>query len=516
MGIARMQSTSRRSRRSRRSRETAARPEPFTPLRRAYRPVAVLSGEEEDRVHCLSLRLLTEIGLRFLSPGTWDILERNGCRVDRETGMTRLPPEVVEHFLALAPSEFTMRARNPAHDLRFGGEEIHYGSAASAPNVIDLDRGRRPGTQADFEALVRLNQMLPTCAFHAGHPVEPIDMPANTRHLTSSLAWHTLSDKVTRIYAIGRVRARDSIEMMRIAHGLDEAGVRAAPRLHASINVNSPLVVDAPLIEGAMEMGAAGQACVVSPVAFAGAMSPITLSGSIIQCNAECIGTIAFLQMANPGCPCFYGVLTTPVDMRSGAPAMGVPETVTGTLANGQMARRYRLPQRVMLGSTSVTPDAQGAWETMFSLWAAQLSGAHCVYHAHGWMEGGLTTGYEKTVIDSEMIGMMGALRGGIDLSDAEEAVEAIREVGPGGHFLGSPHTMRRYRTAFHAPILSDWRPHEVWHAAGAADAAARANARWKAMLGSDQPPAMDAGIREALAEHVARRVAEIGDTDPD
>ncbi|MEM6677130.1 MAG: trimethylamine methyltransferase family protein, partial [Pseudomonadota bacterium] len=272
------------NRRPRRMRDAPTAPEPFKALRRAYPPIAVLSAEEEARIHALSLRLLEEVGLKFLSPETWDILERNGCSVDRETGMTQLPAEVIEHFLALAPAAFTMRARNPAHDLHFGGEEIHYGSASSAPNVIDADRGRRPGTQADFEALVRLNQMLPTCAFHSGHPVEPIDTPANTRHLTSSLAWHTLSDKVTRIYAIGRVRARDSIEIMRIAHGLDEDGARASPRLHASINVNSPLVVDAPLIEGAMEMGAWGQACVVSPVAFAGAMSPITLSGSIIQC----------------------------------------------------------------------------------------------------------------------------------------------------------------------------------------------------------------------------------------
>ncbi|MEM6680228.1 MAG: trimethylamine methyltransferase family protein, partial [Pseudomonadota bacterium] len=270
------------------------------------------------------------------------------------------------------------------------------------------------------------------------------------------------------------------------------------------------------LIEGAMEMGAWGQACVVSPVAFAGAMSPITLSGSIIQCNAECIGTIAFLQMANPGCPCFYGVLTTPIDMKSGAPAMGVPETVTGTLAAGQMARRYGLPQRVMLGSTSVAPDAQGTWETMFSLWAAQLCGAHCVYHAHGWMEGGLTTGYEKTILDSEMIGMMGALRGTVDLSDAEEAMEAIRAVGPGGHFLGSPHTMTRYETAFHTPILSDWRAYEFWEAAGSADAAARANAKWKAMLEAYEPPPIDRAVREALSEHVVRRTAELRDVDLD
>ena len=486
----------------------------FKPATRAYAPIDVLSPEQEEEVHLRSLQLLETVGLRFLSRETWPLLEAAGCTVDREIGQVLMPREAVEHHLALAPSEFVLRARNPANDLFCGGQEIHYGSASSAPNVLDRVNGRRPGTQADFEALVKLNHMLPTCGFHSGHPVEPIDTPVNTRHLGSSLAWHSLSDKVTRIYAIGRTRVRDSVEMMRIAYGLTEDEVRAAPRLHASINVNSPLVVDEPLIEGAMELGAAGQAVVLSPVAFAGAMSPITLSGSIVQCNAECIGTIAFLQMANPGSPCFYGVLTTPIDMKSGAPAMGVPETVTGTLANGQLARRYGLPQRVMLGSTSNAPDAQGAWETMFSLWAAQLCGAHLVYHAHGWMEGGLTTGYEKTILDSEMIGMMGALRGGIDFSDMDEAMEAIADVGPGGHFLGSPHTVARYENAFHAPILSDWRAYEFWQAAGSPDAAERATARWKEMLAAYEPPMMDPARVEELEAYVARRTEEIGSDD--
>ncbi len=502
-----------------RRRRSASVPEPlssFRLIRRPYRPIDILSEEEEVRVHELSLQLLQRIGLRFLSPKAWPILEANGCRVDHDTGMTRFPPEIVEHFLALAPREFVMKARNPAHDLHFGGEDIHFGSASSAPNVVDMDRGRRPGNQVDFEALVRLNQMIPTCAFHCGHPVEPIDSPANTRHLTSMQAWQTLSDKVTRVYAIGRTRVHDSLEMTAIAHGVDRDELARAPRLQASISVNSPLVVDEPLLEGAMELARNGQVSIISPVAFAGAMSPITLSGSLIQCNAEAIGVIAFLQMVQAGSPCMYGVLTTPIDMKSGAPAMGVPETVTGTLSNGQMARRYGLPQRLMLGSTSNSPDAQGAYETMFSLWAAILSGAHCVYHAHGWMEAGLTTGFEKTIIDSEMIGMMGALRGRLDFSDVEEAIAAIEEVGPGGHFLGCTHTMARYRDAFHTPNLSDWRPYEFWQADGSPDTAQRANARWKEMLAAYRPPDMDTAVKEALADYVARRIQEIGNADID
>ncbi len=507
--------TARRQRRNqRRSRPSGETAEAFQPMKRAYAPIDILSEEEEEQVHQLSLRLLRDIGLKFLSPETWPLLEANGCAVDRDSGMVRFPPEVVEHFLALAPGEFEMLARNPANNLHFGGEQIHYGSASSAPNVLDMDRGRRPGSQRDFRDLVRLNHMLPTVAFHSGHPVEPIDTPVNTRHLLSAYDWHTLSDKVTRIYAIGRTRVRDSLAMAAIAYGVDDEEVRRAPRLHASINVNSPLVVDAPLIEAAMEIAECGQVNVISPVALAGAMSPITLSGSVIQCNAECIGVIAFLQMVRAGAPCFYGVLTSPVDMRSGAPALGVPEGVTGTLANGQMARRYRLPQRVWLGSTSVAPDAQAAYESMFSLWAAQLSGAHMVYHAHGWMEGGLTCGFEKTILDSEMIGMMGALRPRIDFSDAEEVMQAIADVGPGGHFLGAQHTMPRYETAFHKPILSDWRAYEFWQADGSPQTDLRANRKWKAMLDGYQPPAIDPAIREALADYIARRTREIGDDD--
>lgn len=503
-----------RAKRQRRETPATAASTNFIPIRRPYAPVDVMSKEQEDKVHALSLRLLEEIGLKFMSPETWPILEANGCRVDRETGMVRFDPAVIDHFLSLAPSTFTIKARNPNNDLFCGGDFIHYGGASSAPNVTDLDRGRRPGTQADFEALVKLHHMLPTCAFHTGHPVEPIDMPANTRHLTSSFSWQTLSDKVIRIYAIGRTRVQDSIRMAEIANDLGEGGIDSAPRLHASININSPLVMDAPLIEGAMEVARRGQANVITPVAFAGAMSPITLSGGIVQCNAEAIAIIAFLQMVKPGAPCFYGVVSTPIDMKTGAPAMGVPETVTATLANGQMSRRYRMPQRLMLGSTSNAPDAQSAYETMLSLWAGILSGCHFMYHAHGWMEAGLTTSYEKTIIDSDMIGMMGALKGTIDFSDADELLETIAAVGPGGHFLGSPHTLARYKTAFYRPIVSDWRPYEFWSASGAPDTAVRANKIWKSMLEAYSPPDMAPGTREQLREFVDRRRAEIGDSE--
>jgi len=481
---------------------------------RVFEPIDVFSEEEEVEVHAQSLRILSEIGLKFHSEETWPILEQNGCRVDRETGMVRFPPEVVEHFLALAPSEFEMIARNPANSLQVGGSNLYFGSSSGAPNVTDLDNGRRVGTRHDFQQLVRLNHMLPTVSFHTGYPVEPTDTPVNTRHLLTAFDYSTLTDKIARVYGFGRQVVDDTLEMLMIAQGIDRATLQKAPRIQTLFSLNTPLVVDAPLSEGAMEMARNGQVVVVSSIGLAGAMSPVSYSGSIILCNAEAIGAIAFLQMVAPGAPCVYGAIFNPVDMKSGAPAVGAPEMVTGSLGLGQMARRYGLPQRVPVGATSNAPDAQAAYETMFAIWAAHLSGGHLGFHAHGWLEGGLVTSFEKTVLDSEMIGMMGAVKGKVDLSDADEAFEAIRRAGPGGHFLDSPHTMSRYKTAFHRPLISDWRPYEFWSADGAPDSARHANAKWKELLDRYEEPPMDVGTRDALEDFVARRSREIAALD--
>ncbi len=500
-----------RQRGSKANKHAESQEQPFKLMTRPYRPIDVLTEDEVEKVHQASLRILRDIGIRFDLEAAWDILEDHGCEVDRTDGLTKFPPEVVDHFLSQTASEFELVARNPERNLHIGGDHIHWGSASSAPNVMDLDNGRRPGTQADFENLVKLNHMIGSCHFHTGHPVEPIDAPPNTRHLTSTYAWLTLSDKVFRSYCIGDVRVKDALNMIEIGFGIDREELKRKARIQGIINVNSPLVMDAPLLEGAIELVKNGQCVIVSPVGLAGAMSPITLSGSLIQTNAEAIGVIAFLNMVQPGARLLYGVVTSPVDMKSGAPAMGVPETVTGTLAHGQMSRYYNMPQRQWLGSTSTAVDGQGAYESMMSIWGNLLSGSHMVAHAHGWMEGGLTSSYEKTIMDAQMIQMMGALNPRIPFDDLEEVIEAIGNVGPGGHFLNADHTMPRYMTAFHRPLISDWRPYEFWEASGSPDTAQRANVKWKAMLKAYQAPKMDAGIRDALDDYVARRKIEIG-----
>ena len=299
--------------------------------------------------------------------------------------------------------------------------------------------------------------------------------------------------------------------MVCIAHGVDRDELRKAPRLITNINVNSPLRVDGPLLEGAIEMVRNGQIVVVTPVAFSGAMSPISLSGTLIQFNAECLAAIAFLQMINPGAPVMYGSVLAAIDMKSGAPILGSPELVTGFVATGQLARHYDIPMRGFLGATSKAVDAQAAHETLMCIWANVLAGAHCIFHAHGLLDGGLIASYEKAVLDSDLIGIMQSISSEIDFSDADEALAAIDEVGPGGHYLGASHTLSRYSDAFHTPLLSDWRPFEFWSDDGALDSAARATRFVRDLIDSYEPPAIETDLRECLKAFVARRKIEIG-----
>ena len=501
----------RRGGRQRSSAEPVRQEQDWMPAKRALKPAEVLSADEIENIHNRSLEVLRDIGIEFMLPEALDILEQEGARVDRETGIVKFDPEIVESWIKHAPPDFTIVPRNGERSLHFGGDDIVYGSIASTPNVMDLDNGRRPGNKKDFQNLVKLSHMIGSCGLMSGYPVEPIDLPANHRHLDCAYDFLTLTDKAFRLYAIGETRTKDTLEMIKIGLGLDQDQLKQSPRAFAVLNVNSPLRVDAPLLEGCMELTRNNQAVIVTPVAFSGAMSPITLSGSLIQHNAECLAAIAFLQMVKPGAPVFYGSIFTNIDMKTGAPAFGTPDSLVGMIATGQLARRYNIPQRVFNGSTSNAVDAQAAYESMFSLWAAYLCGSHLVLHAHGMMEAGLTTSYEKVLVDAEMIQMMNAMSRPIDLSDADEAVEAIRSVGAGGHFLGTPHTMSRYKTAFHEPLLSDWRPYEFWQKDGSQDTAKRANTKWKKMLNEYEKPAIDPAINEELHDFVKRRKHEIG-----
>ena len=422
----------------------------------------------------------------------------------------RLPRGLVSEAVANAPATFTLGARNPEHDLVFGADHVNFGAVASTPNCADLDRGRRPGNLADFRDLLKLSQALNIVHLIGGYPVEPLDVAPETRHLDAYHAMITLTDKVWHPYALGRQRIADGIDMLAIATGRSRGELKENPGLFTVVNTNSPMRVDGPMLQGLNEMALAGQAVAVTPFTLSGAMSPVTLAGSLAQQNAEALAVIAYAQIVAPGTPCLYGGFTSNVDMKSGAPAFGTPEYSRAALAGGQLARRYRLPYRSSNANSSNALDAQAAYESMMSLWGAVMGGANLIMHGAGWMEGGLTASFEKMVIDAELLQMMAEFMRPIEVDEQTLALEAIAEAGPGGHFFGTAHTLERYETAFYAPMVSDWRNFETWQETGAKTATERANDVWKRLLADYQAPPIDAAVDEELKAFMERRRREI------
>lgn len=484
---------------------------PWRSYRNPYQPVEVLRPEQIEKIHEASLRILEEIGMEFLDAEALSILAKAGAKVVPGSQRVRLDRGLVLEAVAKVPPTVTLHARNPAHNLTFGETHVNFGSVASAPNVSDFDRGRRPGNFEDYCNLLKLTQSFNVVQFIGGYPVEPADLPASTRHLDAHLAAITLTDKLWHPYSLGRQRIADAIEMISIARGIDKEGLKREPSLFSVVNSNSPLRLDGPMLQGLMEMARHGQPVVLTPFTLSGAMSPATLAGALAQQNAEALAGIAMIQLVAPGAPAMYGGFTSNVDMKTGAPAFGTPEYARAAMAGGQLARRYKLPYRSSNACAANAVDAQAAYESEMSLWGAVMGGANMVLHAAGWMEGGLVASFEKFVLDVELLQMMGEFLQPIEVSDDTLGLEAIADVGPGGHFFGTAHTLARYETAFYAPILSDWRNFETWREAGALDVAKRAHALWKQTLAEYQPPPLDPAVKEALEAFVARRKAEGG-----
>ncbi|MEM9562703.1 MAG: trimethylamine methyltransferase family protein, partial [Actinomycetota bacterium] len=324
---------------------------------------------------------------------------------------------------------------------------------------------------------------------------------------------HTLTDLPYNVYSLGRQRNVDGIEMVRIARGVDDTTLEAEPSLWTVINANSPLRFDGPMLAGILEMSARNQIVCVTPFTLAGAMAPITLAGALVQQNAEALAGIVLTQVVRAGSPVIYGGFTSNVDMRSGSPAFGTPEYAKAALIGGQLARRYGLPYRSSNVSAANAVDAQAGYESMWALWGAVMGGANLIMHGAGWMEGGLHASYDKMVIDADLLHMVANFLDPLDTSDAElaDAVAAIDEVGPGGHFFATEHTKARYTTEFHQPLISDWRNWESWTEAGRPEAKARANRLARDLLEASTPPPIDDAIEAELRDYVDRRVAEGG-----
>jgi trimethylamine--corrinoid protein Co-methyltransferase len=404
-----------------------------------------------------------------------------------------------------------MHARNPDHDLHMGGDTIIFSQMASAPNSADTDRGRRAGNRQDFHDLIRLCQMHNILHLSGGYPVEPVDIHPSIRHLECIRDLAIMTDKVFSCYSLGRERNLDAIEICRIARSVPMERFVEEPSLITIINTNSPLKLDVPMAEGIIQMASHGQIVVVTPFTLAGAMAPVTIAGAVVQQNAEALAGLAFTQMVRRGAPAAYGGFTSNVDMKSGAPAFGTPEYMKAQLLGGQLARRYDIPYRTSNTCAANTVDAQAAYESVFSLWGCIMGGGHFIKHAAGWLEGGLTCSFEKTILDIDLLQMVAEFLTPLDLSQDALALDAIRDVGPGGHFFGTAHTRARYKTAFYAPILSDWRNFETWAETGRRTAIEKANQVWKQRLASYEKPPIDPAIEEEIDEFVTRRIAEGG-----
>ena len=479
---------------------------PWQPLRNPYPPTELVSADQLEAIHDASLTVLEELGINFLLPEARQILKAAGADVDADGPRVRFDRTLLLDAIAKAPSQFTLHARNPAHNLRFGGNQIAISSVSSPPNCSDIERGRRSGNFQDYCDFLRLTQSLNIAHLTVGHPVEPIDIDPAVRHLDSTLAKIELTDKLYSGYSLGRQRILDVIEMTRIARGLSEEQLQQEPSLFTNINANSPRQYDKPMLWGIIEMAQRNQAITITPFTLAGAMAPITLAGALVQQNAEALAGIAFVQLVNPGTPVLYGGFTSNVDMKTGSPAFGTPENAKAVLIGGQLARRYKLPYRSSNVNASNAPDAQAVYESMMSVWSAVMGHANLIHHGLGWLEGGLTASFEKFIIDAEIMQHMAEFLRPVEVTADELALDAIRAVEPGGHYFATPHTLERFETAFYRPILSDWRNFESWSEDGALDATQRAHRVYKKILAEYQPPALEPARREKLQAFVARR----------
>lgn len=476
------------------------------------RPTEPMPPEGVQAIHDGAMCILEEIGIEYLNTEALDLFRKAGARVEGTN--VRVGRDWVMEMLGHAPAEFTITPRNPERTIPIGGRHILFGNVSSPPNYYDLEIGRKvAGTRAQCANLLRLTQYFNCIHFAGGYPVEPVDIHPSIRHLDVLFDKLTLTDKAAHAYSLGPERVEDVMEMVRIAGGLSHEEFDATPRMYTNINSTSPLKHDQPMIDGCLRLIRRGQAVVVTPFTLAGAMAPVTMAGAVALSIAEALSAIALFQWVRPGAPCAIGTFTSNVDMKSGAPAFGTPEYMRATQMTGQMARFYGLPMRASGVCAANVPDGQAMWETANSLWSAVQSGTNIVYHAAGWLEGGLIACPEKFIMDCEVIQMIQRyLEPEIWATGPQEiALDAIREVGPTGHFFGIEHTQDRYERAFYAPIVSDWRNFEAWEAAGAVRTPERAHRIYKEILATFEEPPMDAAIRAELADFVARRKAEGG-----
>ena len=476
------------------------------------RPTEPLDSDGVAAIHDGAMRILEEIGIEFLHDESLQILKAAGCTVNGTN--VRMGRDFVMEMIAKAPSSFTITPRNPEREIILGDGHILFISVSSPPNYWDMEIGKKvTGNREQCTNMLKLAQYFNCIHMVGGYPVEPVDIHPSIRHLDVLFDKLTLTDKVGHAYCLGAGRVDDVMEMVRIAGGLSHEEFEAKPRMFTNINSTSPLKHDDLMLDGWIRHVRRGQVAIVTPFTLAGAMAPVTMAGAVAQSLAEGLSVIAMAQFIRPGAPCGIGTFTSNVDMKSGAPAFGTPEYMRATQMTGQMARFYGLPLRSSGVCSANVPDGQAMWETSNSLWAAVQSGSNVVYHAAGWLEGGLIASPEKFIMDCEVLQQIQRyMEPRIIASTPEDiAVEAIKEVGAEGHFFGTQHTQDRYEEAFYQPFLSDWRNYEAWELAGGVWTAERAHHKFKEIINEFEAPPMQEAIREELVDFVARRKSEGG-----
>lgn len=491
---------------ARRAERTTPRVEAMRYITRNIPNFEVLNDEALEVIEYNAETVLEEIGVNFLdNPGALKLWKDAGATVDGER--VHIPRGLARTLCKTAPSTFTQHARNPERSVEIGGRNLVLAPVYGPPFVRDIEKGRRYATIEDFRNFVKLGYMAKYLHHSGGTVCEPTDVAVNKRHLDMLYAHMSLSDKPYMGSVTEPVRAEDSVKMAGILFGEDF--VQSNTVMTSLININSPLTFDS-IMMGALEIYARNmQAAIISPFIVGGAMAPVTVAGTLTQVLAEVLAGVAYSQLVRAGAPVIFGAFVTSIDMNSGAPTFGTPEASLITYGAGQLARRLGLPYR-SAGSFcgSKLPDAQAAYETANSLNMGLLSGVNFMLHACGWLEGGLVSSFEKFVMDADQLGVLHGVAKGIATDENGQAMDAIREVGPGGHYLGCAHTQANFKTAFWRSNVLDYKPFETWDEEGARDTQTLAAVRVKRMLAEYVQPELDPGIDEALKDFVAQRKA--------
>ena len=494
---------------ARRAERTAVKIECERFIERNIPNLEILSQEAIEIIEYNAETVLEEIGVAFTdNPGAIEIWRNAGADIEGER--VRIPRGLARKLCRTAPKKIIQHARNSERNVEIGGNTLVMAPVYGPPFVRTASGGRRYATIEDFQKFVKLGYMSKWLHHSGGTLCEPTDVAVNKRHLDMLYAHMNLSDKPFMGSVTDPSRAEDSVKMCDILFG----GIEDRTVLTSLININSPLTFDATMM-GALEVYAkANQACIVSPFIVGGAMAPVTVAGTLTQVLAEVLAGVAYSQLIRKGAPVIFGAFVTSIDMNSGAPTFGTPEASQITYGAGQLARRLGLPYR-SAGSFcgSKLPDAQAGYESANSLNMGLLSGVNFMLHSCGWLEGGLVSSFEKFVMDSDQLGTLHHLAKGIKIDTNAQALSAIREVGPGGHYLGCEHTQENFKDAFWRSELLDYKPFETWAEEGSRDTQALASLRVEKILSDYQKPYLDPAIDEELKEFISKKKASMKDS---